>query len=486
MIRKRGVGMTVKRRLYISNILMIVIPALLSAIVGGVVINMAFNYFDIQGGRNNSAYIEFNKAITHVGRLSEDDINFNIDAFAGQLSKQDISLAIFQNGEPFYFSGAFLDEDLIEMALGRRYNDIFIIDETIISKSYSGDYTVLIIGTHFDMLYAMRDPSQALSFGIAAFAIVIVIILITNNMLTRVVYKSIATPLDTLVDGVHELRDGNLNYRIEYAGKDEFTGVCLDFNDMAGQLQYMVNARKKDDENRRELIAGISHDLRTPLTSIISYSEALEKGITASPEAQRRYITTIKRKAVDLEHIVSQLFLFSKLDVGEFPLKLEALDIGKEISGFAMSVSDEYKDKGLQVETGAMPSGVIVNADVVQLRNAITNILDNSLKYGRQENGMVNIDCRSDGQNVLIALTDNGPGVPDDSLENLFSAFYRSDKARSNPNQGSGLGLAITAKILERLGGGVAAENIAGGGLNIVMKLPIIDGGTGDEKNIDS
>lgn len=114
--------------------------------------------------------------------------------------------------------------------------------------------------------------------------------------------RSITTPLDALVHGVRQIRDGNLEYRIEYDGKDEFAQVVDDFNEMAQRLQDMVNARQKDDENRRALIAGISHDLRTPLTSIKGYVEGLEKGVANSPQMRREYLDTIRQKTDDLEH----------------------------------------------------------------------------------------------------------------------------------------------------------------------------------------
>lgn len=489
--------MTIKRRLFLSNILMIVIPVLLSMIMGAVVINVVVNIWDIRKDRVFDAYEELDKAVSQVQRLSDqwassnapEKITDDVAAFGQQFSKGNITLAVFQNGEPLCASGEFSDEALIQTTLDRAGDHTFILDETIIYKIDAEAYTVLLIGSGYNMHYGgwyTESGLQPVSYlGIIVFAVAVAIIFLTNLTLTRMVYTSIATPLDALVYGVHQLRDGNLGYRIEYAGKDEFAGVCADFNEMAGRLLDMVNARQRDDENRRELIAGISHDLRTPLTSIISYVEGLEKGIASTPATQKRYFDTIKSKAVDLEHIVSQLFLFSKLDVGEFPFKLEKLDIGNEISKFSGSISEEYERKGLRIVLDTALPDCIVSADPVQLRNAFTNILDNSLKYGRTENGEIRIACDHDERNAIITLADNGPGVPAEALDDLFTVFYRGDKARGNPGQGSGLGLAITAKILERLGGSIRAENGAEGGLRVIITLPTITGGTDNEKDTD-
>lgn len=489
--------MTVKRRLFISNILMIVIPVLLSIVVGAVVLGAIVGIFDLHQDRNFNNSNEYTKAVSLFKHLSNqwsssspEKITEDVAAFGRQFSQQRIALAVYQNDVLLCASGVLADEVTVQTVLERAGNYTLIMDETIIIKKDTDAYTALLFGADYNTPYSnLTDelsPQPAIYYGIIAFSVVIAVILITNQMLTRVIYNSIAVPLDALEYGVHQLRDGNLEYRIEYAGKDEFAGVCADFNEMAGRLLDMVNARQKDDENRRELIAGISHDLRTPLTSIISYVEGLEKGIATTPAAQKKYFYTIKNKAMDLEHIVSQLFLFSKLDVGEFPFKMERLDIGNEVHKFVASISEEYERKGLRVVLDTVLQGCVVSVDAVQLRNVLTNILDNSLKYGRTENSIIRIACNADEQNAIITLTDNGLGVAEEALENLFTAFYRGDRARNNPGQGSGLGLAITAKILERLGGNIHAENAPDGGLRVIIKLPVITGGLGNEKNINS
>jgi len=484
--------MSVKRRLFISNMLMIIIPPLLTIIVGAAIILTSASILGIRDTKEFRAFNDLNNAVSQVYRLTRNwemsepqKISEDVAAFCENYSQKNITLTIFQDGEIFCSTGDISDEPLIQMLLQKPGDQSIFMDDTTLYKIDAGAYTILLEGSGRGIPFNSRAPQGVFVFGIIAFAVMFIVILATNRLLTKMVYKSIAVPLDMLEHGVHQLRDGNLEYRIGYSGKDEFAGVCSAFNDMAGRLLDMVNARQKDDENRRELIAGISHDLRTPLTSIISYVEGLEQGIAKTPDTQKRYLDTIKQKAMDLEHTVSQLFLFSKLDVGEFPLQLAKLDIGKEISGFVTSISDEYKEKGLRVAAGILPPDIFIRADVVQLRSAFTNILDNSLKYGRQENGKIIIDCRADGQNAIVTLTDNGPGVPADALENLFTTFYRSDKARSNPGQGSGLGLAITAKILEQLGGSIRAENVVEGGLRVIMQFSIITEDSGDEKDID-
>ncbi|MCL2771707.1 MAG: HAMP domain-containing histidine kinase [Oscillospiraceae bacterium] len=425
--------MTIKRRLFISNIMMIAIPALISLSFAAVMLFASMSVLDI-------------KDRTGDGRSYEDIVE-QVRKYAQNLEQSDNTTDIEQ-----------IKSDI----------------NSIVSPQSGGinheDYYRYII----DIVIFM-------------FIVIIFIILMTNRFLTRMVIKSIVTPLDTLVYGVHQIRDGNLSYRIKYEGKDEFAPVCADFNEMAERLTDMVNARQKDEETRRELIAGISHDLRTPLTSIKTYVEGIELGMASSPQIKKRYFDTIKNKTEDLEHIINQLFLFSKLDTGEFPMQIEKIYIGKWIAGFIDVISDEYAQKGLQIglEENENIKGIVINADNVQLGNVLTNILENSLKYGDKDGDdkiTVQISCHSGGADIVIALNDNGPGVPDDVLKKIFNVFYRGDKSRSNPSQGSGLGLAISAKIIERLGGTIRAENVRESGLSVIITLPVAENREREER----
>jgi len=317
---------------------------------------------------------------------------------------------------------------------------------------------------------------------VLSFSVILLVMLGTSMFLTRRVIKSIVTPLDVLAKGVQQIRDGNLSYRIEYVGNDEFAPVCADFNEMAERLNSMVDARQKESRNRQELIAGISHDLRTPLTSLVAYVEGLEKGVALTPEAEAKYLQTIKAKSSDLEHIINQLFLFSKMDIGEFPLHIEKIDVFSDLRGFVAENAMEYRDKGLQVgfveeggggEVGDGGGGGAVGAarlayadiDVTQFHNVIYNVLENSLKYKTDADARATIYCGVEAgePGIVVRIADNGPGVDPETLANLFEIFYRGDSARNDPHQGSGIGLAIARKTIERFGGTIEAENVAGG-----------------------
>jgi signal transduction histidine kinase len=326
---------------------------------------------------------------------------------------------------------------------------------------------------YFETVFADYMPQIAgVWFGL--FILMIGIIFITNKKLTLIMTKNIVSPLDTLAFGVRQIRDNDLSFRIDYQGDDEFRPVCEAFNEMAARLETMTAERQKGEENHRELIAGISHDLRTPLASIKAYLEGLETGVASTPEQQQKYFSTIKNKASDLEHILNQLFLFSKLDIGDFPVNDRRIDLGKHLTETIAELSDEYERRGLALTAAGAEQGVCVNLDPVLFRSVVVNILENSVKHKDAEQGRIEIAWGVSGERAEIRLADNGPGVPEEVLEKLFDVFYRADPSRNT--KGSGLGLAISKKIINRMGGSMGAGLSEGRGLAIIIGLPLADG----------
>lgn len=416
--------MTIKRRLFLSNILMLVTPIFLTMLMFSCVI---FILMGITGVKDMRSFVRDDVYYIAVPREDFHEIRENYEDY-------DIIVTVYDG-------------------------------ETLIYESSAGTNPVTKLKDTFGEDFYIR-------IGIFAFVLAISIVLIVNRILTRFISRRITTPIEVLVSGVHEIRDGNLDYRIQHDYDDEFKPVCTDFNDMAQHLSDMVSARQKDETNRRELIAGISHDLRTPLTSIKAYIEGIEKGVASTPEKQQKYLDIIKNKTSDLEYIIGQLFLFSKLDIGEFPFHLERVNIAEELRNTASAFADEYNGCGLTVVLAPNGKNLYADIDIVQFRCVLRNILDNSIKYKAGDSVISKIDFHEYDNNIVISITDNGSGVPEENLENLFNVFYRSDASRKDPGSGNGLGLAITKKIIERFGGTIHAENAEEGGLAIIITLP--------------
>jgi len=351
----------------------------------------------------------------------------------------------------------------------------YVTSDISLYLSDVGDYIFVISDNQWETIEVLTGPDIATPIIIL---FLLAVIFLVNILLAKYITHRIMTPINTLATGVHEISNGNLMYRIQYGGGDEFDAVCDDFNEMAGQLSDMVKQRQADENSRRELIAGISHDLRTPLASVKHYIEGLRKGVATTPEMQEKYLSTIQSKAEDIEYIIKQLFTFSKIDIGEFPFNFEIVDIGGELREMAAIFADEYSELGLDVSLKENVHGAFVLIDAVQFRNILQNILNNSVKYCSTSHACAEIFCEiMNDTSVSITVKDNGPGVPDEMLAKMFDVFFREDLSRSNQTKGSGLGLAISSKIIRRLNGQIRAENIPEGGLSIIITLPIQKGG---------
>ncbi|MDR1625300.1 MAG: HAMP domain-containing histidine kinase [Spirochaetia bacterium] len=342
-----------------------------------------------------------------------------------------------------------------------------------------------IMGVDLETIQAWRDkamqemqagarywpPSIA---GPACIIFFIALIAMINNLLNYRLIKNIVRPLRPLGEGVRQIHDNNLAFRIDYQNDDEYRPICDAFNEMAARLETSSAQKRKDEANRRELIAGISHDLRTPLTSIRGCLEGLETGVASTPQMREQYFATIKNKTEDMEHIIEQLFLFCKLDMNEFPLTLRRVALMPVIADMIEEAAQEYERRGLDIHIVEGRQDVFVSADTLLLRNVLINILENSVRYKTKERAFMEISAGIVNNSVFLRFTDDGPGVAADILSKLFDVFYRADPSRSA--KGSGLGLAISKKIIEHMGGAMHAELPDSGGLAVVIRLP----GAGD------
>jgi len=331
-------------------------------------------------------------------------------------------------------------------------------------------YRVSIFSVSSSLSFGSLKTALVISAIVLTLAIIISIFL-TNRFLIRFVFQNIEQPLEILSSGVRQISEGNLEYRIDYNGEDEFAPICDDFNEMAARLKASEERTRQHEQSRKELLVGISHDLRSPLTSIRAYVEGLLDGVAKTPEAQKGYLEIVKNKAEDIDRMLAKIFLFSKMELGEYPNNPERLRLDDEIRQLIRAVGAEYEERGLILSVDELvPATVSVDPD--QLRRVLTNIMENSVKYKTKDIGTLKISLREEDGKYCLSLSDDGPGVPDEALPRLFEVFYRSDPSRQNPRGGSGLGLAIAANAVQRMNGSIEAETGENGGLRIVICLP--------------
>lgn len=312
------------------------------------------------------------------------------------------------------------------------------------------------------------------SYTVLFLVVSLCLLFITNILLAGYLSSYILNPLNRLKYGTEKIREGEYGYTIYYPEDDEFGDVIREFNDMKDKLKASEKQKELYEKDRRELIAGISHDLRTPLTSIKGYSKGILDGIANTDEKRERYMRTIYQKAEELESLIEILYTYSKLESGSMNFDFEEIDYIEYIQNKVKEMKS-YREKNIHVSyEGIDNEEVYISIDKKQFDRIIFNIVENSSKYARKsldDDIEVKFSIYRDDEFIYTEIRDTGPGVEEDKLDKIFEVFYRTDKARKNPSEGSGLGLSIVRRIIEGHNGSISARN--DGGLVITIKLPI-------------
>jgi len=305
-------------------------------------------------------------------------------------------------------------------------------------------------------------------YGAVVAAVLILTIAWTNYYLTRDIFRHIEEPIGELTDGVVRIQNGNLDSPIAYAEQDEFKPVCDAVDEMAARLKKSLEEQQIQQQQKQELIAGMSHDLKNPMTSIRAYTEALLDGVAKEETVREHYLQTIHAKEMDMEAILNRLFEFARMEAGSGHARLENI----ALMPFLQTAVSEWKYEDMSVCLH-VPEDLQVKADRVLLSRIVTNLLGNSRKYAGKDFVHVDITAVLSGSVAEIFFADDGEGVPDEQLPRLFDVFYRGDAARSRPGSGSGLGLSVVKRAVEEMGGTVRAENGAEGGLTVIFTIPV-------------
>jgi len=478
--------MTIKKRLAISNVLMILVPVAITLLIAAGCVGVIWFQIARGTGLGFEDSESFYQACTGISDLAaealkgpkrEDQIE-SLKTLSSFLDRGAMSLVVTADGGEIYRYGQAQDARLeaAALALGGEgtvssgSDSLHIRPQTVRGVNYG----IFLYGTQRELSYSHLKTALILAGGVLILAILLSVIF-TDRFLTRFVVRHVEEPLELLSGGVRQISEGNLDYRLEYGGKDEFLPVCQDFNDMALRLRESVERSRREEESRKELMAGISHDLRSPLTSIQAYVEGLLDGVASTPGMRRKYLTTIKARAEELERMVERILTYSRMELEETPRDAGLLRLDEYLRAEIDEAAADYAGRGLDITAELEP--FTAAADAAELRQILLNIADNSLKYKVKSRASLRVRLRDRGESCTLSFTDDGPGVPGETLPKLFDEFYRGDPSRSDRARGSGLGLAIVAKAAGRMGGSVSAENAEGGGLSILLTIPKGDGG---------
>ena len=498
-------------------IIFIWIAAILSMVIGTAIIGRYF----ITGtyGRNHSLQLLYseddpvNDVYKSLSTLREEVISKvkkdpsyyttqdNADALDEKSSVLNTHIAVKKGGEYIYSSVDPFSESLKEQ-LKRNDNssNINAIDGDSIDTGNNSDIKVqeyLITQPSFylcNQVSYVLDGSQVDIYMLTYYGnymakfrgtimgysiLMVLMMMLLSGVVAFLVYQQFVNPLVKLKEAAERMGSGNLDEKIDFGDNrvDEVGELCESFEDMRQKLSDFTKAKMRYEEENRQLISNISHDLRTPITTIKGYVEGIMDGVADTPEKQERYLKMIYSKANEKDSLINELSLYTNINNNAIPYEFHRVsvkdyfddcfeDIGLELS--QQQIDLKYENK--------VDDTVMVIADAEQMKRVINNIIGNSLKYMDKKNGIINIRILDVGDFVQVEIEDNGKGIGQKELPYIFDRFYRTDSSRNSSKGGSGIGLSIVKKIIEDHGGKIWATSKLGIGTEIHFVLRKISG----------
>lgn len=301
---------------------------------------------------------------------------------------------------------------------------------------------------------------------------VVIVFLVTGLFLILWSYAGIIKPINKLKQATRRVKEGDLDFRLEKTGSDEIGELSADFEEMRAHLKTEIDTRIQYEEDLRTLIGNISHDLKTPLTTIKGYAEGMMDGVADTPEKQEKYLRTIRSKAEDMTRMVEELSLYTRIDCKSYPYHFEKVRLRDFFWDCIEEDEPELLRKNIKIKlSDNLPEDDTVYADREQLKRITMNIIGNAVKYLSKDGGEITITLIDELSYIRTEITDTGAGIPKKDLPHIFERFYRGDTSRNTGKGGSGLGLAIVKQIVEDHGGTIGARSEEGEGATISFTL---------------
>lgn len=347
-------------------------------------------------------------------------------------------------------------------------------EQTIFSASEVRDSTnelqgyvyMVLASEEYAHIASALSTSYFMKLGTQTFAITLIAAFGLGILLIALLTRN----LRTIIQTVKRFEEGDYQARIPVQKSGELADLSETFNHMADTILKNIEELKEVDKLRRELIANVSHDLRSPMSVIQGYIETMMiKGDKLSPDEQKKYLEIIFKSSEKLNKLVADLFELSKLEAKQVKLHKERFNFNELLQDTAQQYQLKAEKKGIRLKT-EFAAEAMVNADIALMQRAIQNLMDNALKY-TPENGEVAIKASLKNNQLEVAITNTGKGIPEDQLPHIFDRYFMLDKEKHGID-GSGLGLAIVKKIIDIHEASITVASKVDGDTSFKMILP--------------
>lgn len=479
--------MDLKKRFLLANAITVIIPVIIT-----ILITLVALFIDSKITTANFFLGNYRKLLELKYELTEgindtlpnpqiiEDKGFQT-ALQGKLAAIRGEIIILKDEQVIFSSRHFSKIDIAkcldytQRPLGKElltFGDLSYTPELITLSFADGTKGQIILLAPVD--WSQRDVVHFLMILAVTF---VLSFLLTNFIVSRQYTKMIITPLHNLQQAAAEITKGNLDYQIAEEGDREILALCRDLELMRLKLKESIHTQLKYEDNRKMLISSISHDLKTPVTTIKGYVEGIMDGVAQTPEKIAKYLQTIYLKAEQIDTMIDDLLLYAKLDLNQLPFNFVQTDIAVYVQEFLKQCEADLEYNQIHVTfANSLPKPCFVQLDHDRMRRVLTNILDNCLKYMNKDYREIKVFLRETRSSITLEIRDNGSGVRKEDIPYIFDRFFRADVSRGTI-KGSGLGLAIAKQIVEGHQGRIWAIAHEGEGTSIIISLPKSGGG---------
>lgn len=471
--------MKFRTRLLVTSLTIVLVPLLLTSIaflfVGGYAEDAEEEFGILDGNNLSISYTieNYSHVTEEVLKSVKDQIALDssrledkeyLNGISGELNNR-ISYIIVRKKDRLYYTGnEQAAERIFEMLpeygnevpnseTGYYYNDRRKLVKQVDFQFTDGSEGSFFIVTSVNSLIS----KNALTKMIYAF---ILVLCLTSILLTHWIQRGIFTPINQLNTAMQNIAEGNLEYMLPTEEKGEIGELYRNYEDMRLRLKESTDEKFEHEQKNKELVSNISHDLKTPITSIKGYVEGIMDGVADTPEKMNKYIKTIYDKANDMDRLINELTTYSGIDNNRIPYTFRRINVADYFGDCIEEVGLDLESKNIQLNYEALiePSTQII-ADPEQLKRVINNIISNSVKYMNKDKGVIDIRILDELDAIRVEIEDNGMGIAAKDLPNIFERFYRTDASRNSSKGGSGIGLSIVKKIIEDHGGYIWATS---------------------------
>ena len=315
---------------------------------------------------------------------------------------------------------------------------------------------------HYPMKNITASCNSLLNISYLMLVILFLLSLIILIFFTEMVYL----PLRKITEATEQYAAGNMHYEFQVDSEDEI-------GYLAASLNYMASEIAKSEDNQKKFVANVSHDFRSPLTSIKGYLEAMLDG-TIPPEAYEKYLNIVLNETERLSKLTGSLLALNNLNTKGMILEKSIFDINSVIRNTAATFEGICKQKTIAIELILTGDELYVNADVGKIQQVLYNLFDNAIKFSHH-NSIIKIETTEKHNKIFISVKDSGIGIPKDELKLIWDRFYKSDLSRGKDKKGTGLGLSITKEIINAHDEHINVISTEGVGTEFIFSLPVAD-----------